>query len=66
MKKYTPKVGDYCQWLPTGRTKASWKTCRVEFIHGKNFCLTNFKSFKTKQVVSNVMFRPIPIDLAEV
>ena len=62
MSEYIPKVNDKCEWKPYSPTNASWKTCTVDFIHGECFCITNTNSFKEKQVVNNVKFRPIKTD----
>jgi hypothetical protein len=56
---YVPKVGEKCEWKPFSPTQAKWKECKIDFIHGECFCITNYDSFMEKEVVLNVYFRPI-------
>ena len=54
-----PPVGVECEWRPSSPTNANWKRCVIDYIHGDRICVTNADSFKTKQVLHNVKFRPI-------
>lgn len=54
-----PPVGERCEWRPHSPTKANWKSCTIDYIHGDSICVTNDDSYKTKQVLRNVKFRPL-------
>ncbi len=57
-----PPVGVECEWMPPKPTKASWKRCTIDFIHGEIICVTNQCSHKEKQAIQNVLFRPLDHD----
>jgi hypothetical protein len=54
-----PPVGVECEWKPHSPCKSDWKKCVVDYVHGEWVCVTNSNSYKMKQILNNVKFRPL-------